>query len=137
MRYRYFAIMLAMLFLPALLSCATRGAVEPPHRVVRGVDFPEGAFPIQVEHNAPVTTSLTVFLSDGVGARRLLGTVAPSQTETFTVQQPIAPGPHRLIAEGMPGRGITSRPIHLGTRDGVRWSLNTNTVTSLLVEDEP
>jgi len=136
MRYRYFAFMLATIFLPALLSCAPRGTAEPPQGAARGVESAEDVIPIQVEHNAPVASSLTIFLSDGVGARRLLGSVAPAQTQTFMIEQPLAPGPHRLIAEGMPGRGIISRPLHLATRDGVRWILNTNTITSLRV-DEP
>jgi len=133
MRYRSsFATMLAMLFLPALFSCASRGAVEPLPDAAQAADIPADAIPIQVENNVPAAPSVTIFLSDGIGTRRLLGTVAPGQTETFIIEQAIAPGPYRLIAEESPGRGIASRPIHLTIRDGVRWILGTNTITSLL-----
>jgi hypothetical protein len=107
-----------------------------PLAAVRAAAIPENAIPIQVEHNAPVATSLTIYLIDSLGTRHLLGTVSPAQTETFVIEEPTAPGPYRLVAAGAPGRGIASRPIHLAIRDGVRWILSTNTITSLLV-DEP
>jgi hypothetical protein len=136
MRIRFIVTTAALAMLAGLLACAPRAALDPPPDAVALANLPDDVVPIQVEHNAPVTTSLTIYLVDSLGTRHLLGVVAPAQTETFVIEEPTAPGPYRLIAEGVPGRGIASRPIHLAIRDGVRWILSTNTITSLIV-DEP
>jgi hypothetical protein len=136
MHFRNIVTTTALAMLAGLLACAPRAVVDPPPGAVAVADLPDDAVPIQVEHNAPVATSLTIYLVDSVGTRHLLGVVAPAQTETFVIQDPAGPGPYRLIAEGAPGRGLASRPIHLAIRDGVRWILSTNTIMSLIV-DEP
>jgi hypothetical protein len=98
-------------------------AVDLPPDFVAVADPPEDVAPIQVEHNARVTTSLTICLVESLGARYLLGVVAPVPTKMFVIGAPTAPGPYRLIAEGAPGQAIASRPIHLRSAmaGGRRW----------------
>jgi hypothetical protein len=128
MRIPRLSIFVAIIGVIGLSACGPRPAGETvPTIVGDGV-------PIQVEHNAPVTTSLTIYLIDGMGTRHVLGTVQPNQLETFMIEEPATPGPIRLIAEGAPGRAMASRPIHLTVRDGVRWILSTNTITSVVGE---
>jgi hypothetical protein len=113
----------------ALLACAPAATFDPPPA---GTEVaPRESIIIEVEHNRTDIGTLTVYLDDGVGPRRLLGSVAQGRVESFTIAGPLPARTLQLVGEAPLRRGVTSRPFNLAGRDGLRWVLSPNRIQPL------
>lgn len=87
-----------------------------------------GGAVVEVHNNLIPPTPLTVTLLPQSEAPRLLGTVAPSATEQFTVTPPAATGTYRLRGSTPGGRELVSQPFAAGAGETVRWDVQANFV---------
>lgn len=88
-----------------------------------------GQYGVQVENDLIPPTSLTVWLVPETGARVLLGTVQPSETTTFTLEQaPAAAVEYRLLARTTDGTEVTSNPFTMSEPHTVTWNTQSNLI---------
>lgn len=110
------------LVLPLLLAIACA-----PARVAPG-EVENGDVVVRVDDNLIPTHMITVYAVPEVGARMMLGTVMPQESETFEMT-PVAAGPYRLLARTVAGAEMVSErftPLEPGL---VEWTLSPNIVT--------
>ncbi len=106
---------LAMLLLAG--ACASAGGKRE-----RG-----SAIEVQIINDLIPPRSVTVEIAPAQGGNRaVLGSVAPSQSHSFSYRPPVTGTDYVVTAEDPEGHTITSRTFPLGSNDIVVWSLRNN-----------
>jgi len=121
---------LAWALLPAGEAAAAPGQ-DPAHgsRMASEAGEAQEAFTVEVWHNAPVAAALTIYIARPNGQLVRLGTVSPSGTGRFEFAGGTRSGDHRLIAETVDRRRLTSMPFAPFEADGVSWDVDRNRLT--------
>jgi predicted small secreted protein len=85
---------------------------------------------VEVRNDLVPSSALTIYVVPETGARRLLGSVSPSQTKMLSFQE-VSVGQYRLMARTTDGQEIVSNPIVLADASTLRWNLSSNILTIL------
>ncbi|HEX7089518.1 MAG TPA: hypothetical protein VF192_05240 [Longimicrobiales bacterium] len=89
---------------------------------------PGRALAVRVTNDLVPPAQITVWIVSEMGSRRRLGTVQPDQKGEFSYV-PVSPGlQHRLIAEAVDGREVTSDPFIPEGVAAVSWGPNLRAV---------
>ena len=115
---RRFATLIPFLWLAA---CASSGA-EPADWAAASAAAASGLAIVEIVHNDPAQSAVTVLIEPENGIRATLGIVDPGQTKQFTYNA--QPGNYRLIIPG----GKTSERFRLSNREIATWDMQTNRV---------
>lgn len=84
-----------------------------------------GEVAVRVQNNLIPPTTLTIYAVPETGARRLLGSVTPNSTQTFTFL-PGAGVQHRFMARTTAGAEVVSNPVPVSPGATVRWDVQSN-----------
>jgi predicted small secreted protein len=83
---------------------------------------------VEVRNDLVPSSALTIYVVPETGARRLLGSVSPSETKMLSFQE-VSVGQYRLMARTTGGQEIVSNPIILADARTLRWNLSSNILT--------
>src|SRR5690606_9688858 len=81
-----------------------------------------GGLAIRVTHDLVPPASITVWITNEMGSRRRLGTIAPDAQQEFSYSPISQSMEHRLVAEAMDGREVTSDAFVPAGIAVVTWS---------------
>jgi len=81
-----------------------------------------GGLTVRVTNDLVPPASITVWITNELGSRRRLGTVAPDAQQEFAYSPISQSMEHRLIAEAMDGREVTSDAFVPAGIAAVMWS---------------
>ncbi|HEV2147952.1 MAG TPA: hypothetical protein VGR37_11170 [Longimicrobiaceae bacterium] len=127
MRLRSFVLALAIALATAVGACAPATGAAGSGRA-SGAD-PENQVRVEVRNTIAPPTSLTVYALESPGStRRLLGSVNPGGTATFSFRPPTGAGNFRFMGRTTGGQELYSTPVTVGLGQAVVWDVQTNAV---------